>query len=130
MLTKEDFHHNLQIINIGCKLGIIPLQFNGEVKQIEVLTSTWKRVISWFYFALFTIHTTYVTSRLPYLLLIHVHMPLLSLLVHFTMMCGMVTIHFWHFVAFFRHPDITATCFNKALEPWGCRREGRTNYFR
>ena len=130
MLTKEDFHHNLQIINFGCNLGIIPLQFDSENKQIEVLTSKWKRVASSFYFALFTIHAAYVTSSLPYLLLTDVHLPLLSLLVHFTMMCGKMTILFWHFVAFFPHPDITATCFNKALEPWSCGREGRVNYFR
>ena len=124
MLTTEDFHHNLQIINFCCKLGIFPLQLNPQNQQLELVDSTWKRAICYSRFALFAIHTGYVVGRLPYLLFIGVQLPLLSVLVHFTMICGMIAILFWHFLAFFCYPGITATCFNKAFETWGLLKEG------
>ena len=67
MLTKVDFHHNLQISNVGCKLGILPLELNSQTEQLELLTSTRKRIVCCAYFALYTIHTAYIASRLPYL---------------------------------------------------------------
>ena len=124
MLTTEDFHHNLQIISMGCKLGIFPLRFNPKSKQLELLTSKWKRVTCYIYFALYTVHTTYITKRLPYLLFVGAELSLLSLVVHFSLICGVLAGLFWHFTAFFRYPGITATCYNKALESWGFVREG------
>ena len=124
MLTKEDFHHNLQIINICCKLKIFPLELNQENQQLQLLNRTWKRAACYLYFALFAIHTAYAAIRLPYLLITAVQLPLLSILVHFTMICAMITILCWHYLAFFRYPSITASCFNQALETWGLKNEG------
>ena len=125
MLTKQDFDHNLRILNGGCKVGIIPLHWNCEKKELELLESKWKRAICCIYFALFIIHTAFLMSRLPYLLLSGIHPSLVSLVVHFTLICATMAVVFWHFVAFFRFPGITATCYNKALEPWGIVHEGR-----
>ena len=92
MVTREDFRHNFGIINVGCKLGVIPSYLNTETQQLQVLTSTWKRALGYCYLALYTVHTSYVVFRLPYLLLHYVQLSLVSLLVHFTMMLGMVAI--------------------------------------
>ena len=118
MLTKEDFRQNLQIISVACKLRIFPLELNPHTQRMQLLENKRARVVSYIYFALYTIHTAYIVLRLPYLLLTGKELSILSLVVHFTMICGMMAIAFWQFTSFFRFPGITATCFNKALETW------------
>lgn len=119
MLTKEDFYHNLRILNLACKIGIFPLELDSRNGQMQLLQRKRKMAACYGYLALFTIHTTYIVVRLPYLILGGAQLPILSLLVHFTMLCGFMAILFWHFTAFFRYTGISATCFNKALETWG-----------
>ena len=124
MLTKEDFQHNLRIINVCCKLGIIPLDLDVENGRLQPLESLPRRVACNVYFALFVAHVAYIVLRFPYLLLKGAQLPLLTLLVHFTVGSGEVAVLFWQFTAFFRYPGVTATCFNMALESWGCTGPG------
>ena len=124
MLTKEEFHHNLRIINTSCKLGIIPLELNNQNERLQLLESRWKKAVCSIYFAMYSLHASYVALRLPYLLITGAPLPLLSLVVHITVMLGMLTAAFSGFKAFFCYPDITATCFNKAFEDWGCVPQG------
>ena len=128
MLTKDDFHQNLQIINTSCKLGIIPFELNNQNGQLQPLESRLKRAACSIYFAMYTLHASYVALRLPYLLITGAPLPLLSLVVHITVMLGMMTAAFSAFKAFFCYPDITISCFDKALESWGCVREGNFLY--
>ena len=123
MLTKNDFHHNLRIINIGCKLGIFPLEWDAQSEQLQLPKSRLRMIHCYAYFSVYTLHTGFIAARLLCPLFQGVQLPLLSLIVHFTVMCGMLAIVFWHFISFFRYPAITATLFSMALEPWGC--EGR-----
>ena len=116
MLTKADFHQNFRIIDLSCKIGAISLRVNPRISDLELLDNKWKREICAAYYAVYVLHTAYIAFRLPYFFLKGVHVPLVSLLIHFTMLVGMTSICFWHFTAFFCGPGITVTCFNKAFE--------------
>ena len=126
MLTKADFHQNYRIIDLSCKMGVIPLKVNGQNWDLEVLDSKWKRWMCKAHYGVYALHTAYIALRLPYLLLKGVHIPLVSLLIHFTVLVGMTSICFWHLTAFFRWPGITVTCFNRAFGSQQCERTGKT----
>ena len=116
---------NLRVIALGSQLGCTPLEVNMQKGEIELIGRKWKEVLCMSYFIVYATHASYVILRLPYLLLQGVHIPLLCLLLHSSLLIGYIGVTCWHFFAFFRHPGITATCFNKAFETWGFPCEGR-----
>ena len=118
MLTRADFHQNWHIISIGCKMGIFPVEVNFQRGELQLLRSKRKQAVTNVLITLYAFHALYVTLRLPYLLLKGNPMTFLSLLIHVTMIAGMVVIGFSHYTAFFQWPDVTVTCFNKAFDTW------------
>ena len=118
MLLKRDFHYNFCILSLGCKLAALPLDVDVTKGELKLARGFWKGVICRFTYALYALHVAYIVLRLLYLLHSGAHIPLLSLLWHLTLCIATPSLVFWHYTAFFRWPDISVTCFNKAFETW------------
>ena len=125
MLTKEDFRLNFRIISISSKLGIIPLQMDMENAKLRIPDSKLKKVLSWAYLSVFTLHATWIILRMSYLLLTGASLSLMSLLWHIMHLLAFPNMAFWHYTALFSQPDVTVTCFNKSFETWETKYEGK-----
>ena len=119
MLTKADFHQNLRIISLTCKLGVLPLEVNKRTGELELLANKRRQAVCIASFVLYTIHATYNALRLPYLFFKGIPITHLSLLTHVTTILGMAMMWSLHYGALFRCPGITVACFNQAFETWG-----------
>ena len=127
MLTKKDFHHNFRLISLGCKLAVLPFEVDLQRGELQPPQQNKRKraACSLFVFSLYTLHTTYVVLRLPYLFLKGMDIPPLSFLWHFTLILGLLANLFWNFMAFIRWPGITVTCFKLSFETFGvCERSG------
>ena len=125
MLTKKDFQQNLRVIAFECKLASFPLHVDLFTGRLQLAQGKLIEKVCWLTFAWYTLHVVYIALRLPYLLLIGVKVPLLSILWHFTVLLSTCIVVFWHYTAFFRWPGITVTCFNKIFDTWKCEKAGK-----
>ena len=116
MLTKQDFQQNLRFISFGCNLAAYPLQVDLKNGKLKLVDRKPMGKLCWLSFGGYTIHVSYIALRLPYLLLTGAKIPLLSLLLHFTLLLVTPIVAFVHYTAFFRWPVITVTCFNRIFE--------------
>ena len=124
MITKEDFSQSFRFISLGCKLGVLPLTVNLQNGELQGLQSRWKQAFCIARYILFTIHTTFIVLKLPYMMLAGVDVPLVSLLWHAIYAVALPPVVFWHYTAFFPWPGITVACFNQLFETWGGAHSG------